>query len=481
MIQRLLALILVAGILIGLPASVIGQDAANTGVTIHVVQRGENLFRIALSYGLTVDEIASLNGITDPSNIQVGQRLLVPLNSATTATQPRVHVIQPGETLRSIADLYGITADDLALSNNISDVNTIFVGQVLNIDSESTATPTAPVIPNPSDNIPINPIYVVATGDTLFRIATSFGVTVNDLARANNIVDPTVIYAGEPLIIPGVEPPQLALDLPPVVSSFDVKPLILVEGRTARIRLVTTAPMNVSGTFLSHSVNVASEMNNTLHTILVGIPVFTDAGVYPLSLLLADGSNQQIKMDVNLQIVSGGYGNETIALSPELGDLLNPNVEGVEYNLLQSLMNAFTPMRYFDGPMGLPAAASITSSFGMKRSYNGGPFDHYHMGTDFAGAPGSPILASASGVVVLADALNVRGNATVIDHGWGVYTGYWHQTEQYVQVGDFVTAGQVIGTIGSTGRVTGPHLHWELWVNGTPVEPMQWVQDSFSS
>ena len=89
-------------------------------------------------------------------------------------------------------------------------------------------------------------------------------------------------------------------------------------------------------------------------------------------------------------------------------------------------------------------------------------------------------MAAASGYVVYADKLDVRGNATIIDHGWGIYTVYCHQTTQYVKVGDFVNTGQVIGTVGSTGRVTGPHLHWEVWVNGVQVDPMQWVQESFS-
>jgi murein DD-endopeptidase MepM/ murein hydrolase activator NlpD len=130
--------------------------------------------------------------------------------------------------------------------------------------------------------------------------------------------------------------------------------------------------------------------------------------------------------------------------------------------------------------MGLPAAATVISPFGTRRSFNGGGFDRFHSGTDFAGAPGTPVLAAAPGIVVLAASLNIRGNATVIDHGWGVFTGYWHQTEQFVSVGDYVTIGQPIGTIGATGRVSGAHLHWELWVNGVPVDPMQWVLQSFT-
>ena len=73
----------------------------------------------------------------------------------------------------------------------------------------------------------------------------------------------------------------------------------------------------------------------------------------------------------------------------------------------------------------------------------------------------------------------MRGYATIIDHGWGVYSGFWHQSEIRVNVGDVVTPGQVIGLVGSTGRSTGPHLHWELWVGGVQVDPLQWVQESF--
>ncbi|HEY5270928.1 MAG TPA: M23 family metallopeptidase, partial [Anaerolineales bacterium] len=73
----------------------------------------------------------------------------------------------------------------------------------------------------------------------------------------------------------------------------------------------------------------------------------------------------------------------------------------------------------------------------------------------------------------------VRGNATIIDHGQGVYSGLYHQAEIYVSAGDHVTAGQLIGKIGDTGRVTGPHVHWDLWVNGIQVNPTQWLNETF--
>jgi murein DD-endopeptidase MepM/ murein hydrolase activator NlpD len=78
--------------------------------------------------------------------------------------------------------------------------------------------------------------------------------------------------------------------------------------------------------------------------------------------------------------------------------------------------------------------------------------------------------------VVLADQLFVRGNAVVIDHGRGVLTGYWHMQVIKVKVGERVGTGQMLGEVGTTGLSTGPHLHWEMRVNGVAVDPMQWVE-----
>ncbi|HZW04817.1 MAG TPA: M23 family metallopeptidase, partial [Anaerolineaceae bacterium] len=89
------------------------------------------------------------------------------------------------------------------------------------------------------------------------------------------------------------------------------------------------------------------------------------------------------------------------------------------------------------------------------------------------------ILAPAPGVVVFAGPQTVRGNATIIDHGWGVYSGIWHQAAINVQVGDRVETGQKIGEIGATGRVTGPHLHWEVWVGGVQVQPLDWLENEY--
>lgn len=470
-------------------------------LTIHVVQRGENLFRIALSYGLTTDELAIANGITNADSIQVGQRLIIPVNGLPIAEEipsPREHIVQFGETLLTIAIAYGMTPEELASLNNITDTNSLFVGQVLMIEepggsiTPDIVMPQAPVTApeNNTENAFDTPqastqsigtvTHVVQSGETLFRIATQYDKTVDELQTANNITDPTVIYAGQELIIPNVEFPQPVVELPSGITMLEVVPTFFTEGRTGRVRVETAEAATVSGTFLDCPLTVISNDTATTHFILIGVPIYTEANIYPLTLnVIPNTSGLPIDLSTNIQVFAGNYGFQRITLPEDRMNLLSPGVEENELNIIQTVISPFNPEKYFDGPMSLPAAAPMNGIFGPQRSYNGGPFDRYHNGSDFAGAPGSPILAAASGTVVMADTLNIRGISVIIDHGWGVYTNYSHMTERLVQIGDFVTTGQTIGTVGNTGRATGAHLHWELWVNGVAVDPMQWVSQSF--
>ncbi len=89
------------------------------------------------------------------------------------------------------------------------------------------------------------------------------------------------------------------------------------------------------------------------------------------------------------------------------------------------------------------------------------------------------IYAPASGVVIVAQELPVKGNAIFIDHGWGVYSGFAHLSSFNVQVGDYVQAGDIIGQIGDTGRSAGPHLHFEINIGDTPVNPLTWLDELF--
>ena len=166
---------------------------------------------------------------------------------------------------------------------------------------------------------------------------------------------------------------------------------------------------------------------------------------------------------------------------------LHPQAEaqGKDVEDLQwvDVVNEVTPEKFWTGVFALPVPEHLSdcypSKFGHRRSYNGSAYDFFHTGLDYCGTLGVDIYASASGRVVLTEDMIVRGNATVIDHGWGVYSAYAHQSENLVNVGDWVEKGQLIGRVGETGHVSGPHLHWEVIVGGVQVDPLQWLAREF--
>jgi murein DD-endopeptidase MepM/ murein hydrolase activator NlpD len=121
-----------------------------------------------------------------------------------------------------------------------------------------------------------------------------------------------------------------------------------------------------------------------------------------------------------------------------------------------------------------PRASVITSEFGSGRLFNG-RMTSRHLGVDFRGAVGEEVRAANRGVVALVDGFFLAGNVVYIDHGGGVVTAYFHLSKPLVSVGDTVTRGQVIGLVGATGRVTGPHLHWAARYGTITVNPLDLV------
>ncbi|HKF89937.1 MAG TPA: peptidoglycan DD-metalloendopeptidase family protein [Acidimicrobiia bacterium] len=151
-----------------------------------------------------------------------------------------------------------------------------------------------------------------------------------------------------------------------------------------------------------------------------------------------------------------------------------------QYNALQAQIAASvsrgnpTPPTSGNGRFIWPVNGSLGSGFGPRTHpiYGG---SRMHNGLDISASQGTPIKAAGDGVVKMAGANGGYGNWTLIDHGGGLATGYAHQSRFAVSVGQHVSTGEVIGYVGSTGASTGPHLHWEVRVNGNPVNPMGWV------
>ncbi len=121
-------------------------------------------------------------------------------------------------------------------------------------------------------------------------------------------------------------------------------------------------------------------------------------------------------------------------------------------------------------PLERPVNGGVSSQFGLKRVFNGQPRGE-HKGLDLRGAQGTPIKACADGVVALVDNLYYSGNTVYLNHGDGVFSAYLHMSEPKVKPGQTVKKGDIIGLVGATGRVTGPHLHLSILAQGQSVDP----------
>jgi murein DD-endopeptidase MepM/ murein hydrolase activator NlpD len=126
-------------------------------------------------------------------------------------------------------------------------------------------------------------------------------------------------------------------------------------------------------------------------------------------------------------------------------------------------------------PFFRPRDTRITSGFGTGRMFNGRVASR-HLGVDFAGGVGTPVHAANRGVVALVDEFFLGGKVIYVDHGGGIVTGYLHLSETWVREGDVVERGQRIGAVGATGRVTGPHLHWNARYGATTVNPLELIE-----
>jgi murein DD-endopeptidase MepM/ murein hydrolase activator NlpD len=291
--------------------------------------------------------------------------------------------------------------------------------------------------------------------------------------------------SGDILFTPGENGEQIASGLPSAFISAEIRDLPIKQGGTGMIKVNTIPGVTLGGILVDHQLNFFSIEDGT-QVALQGVHALLAPGIYPLRLdaTLADGSTQSYEQ--NILIVSGNYPEEILrGIDPTF---IDPAVTEPELQQLISITAPVTTEKFWVGDFYSPAsqyaeATYFTSRFGNRRTYVGTgtepSIQGFHTGLDFGGGTGLPITAPARGKVVIAENWTVRGGTTIIDHGWGVYSGFWHQSKFYVQVGDMVEQGQVIGEVGGTGRVTGPHLHWELWVNGIQVDPMDWLTNAY--
>lgn len=459
----LISLAIVLSLAVWSPATAQGGDE---GEPYYIVQEGDSLWQIAARFGVAVEDLQQANNISDPGQLVIGARLIIPGLSGVSGQLDSI-TVGYGETLRSLSRRYDISAAALARLNRLVSPTELYAGATL-------------IVPMAENQDSFNDGRAnLTSGQSLLELAVTRGEGSWSLVLNNNLPGTWAGLPGDMLRIAGNSQGDALAGLSEPITKVEVDPLLMIQGGTTVIKVYAPAGITMSGSLADRNLNFFPQDYG--YVALQGIHALTPPGLYPLILegSLPDGERFAFSQNVLIQDADFPY-DPSLQVDPAT---IDPAVTVPEQELWDSLGKPVTPQKMWDGLFVSPVPADFTncwtSLFGNRRSYNGGTYDFFHSGLDFCGQVGTELYAVAPGKVVYTDMLVVRGGVVVIDHGWGVYTAYDHLSELLVQPGDTVQPGQLIGLGGATGRTTGPHLHWEVWVGGVQVNPVDWMQKAF--
>ncbi len=320
-------------------------------------------------------------------------------------------------------------------------------------------------------------VVLVLLGSLLSCTTASPSVPTSPSPRA--IVTPPPSATPTPTPRPTVGPTPTPTPAPTAMPGnveLRVEPVQLEPGHTLAVRLLSPWPVTAEGRLGETALPFVSQDSGRLHVAFVGIPVNAAEGVQQVAVRWQDASGHGGVLTATVELLPARYPVETIYLAPDRAALLDPEIVAAEWERLEPIWNTWSPERLWSGNFITPTRGHISSAFGTLRSYDGGPPTSYHNGVDISNPEGTLVVAAARGKVVLAEKLQVRGNAVILDHGWGVHSAYYHLSMILVEVGEMVDARQAIGRMGETGLATGPHLHWEVRLGEVPVDPWEWVR-----
>ena len=250
-------------------------------------------------------------------------------------------------------------------------------------------------------------------------------------------------------------------------QTFRVTPEKAAQGELLQ---VTGNVISQSARLNGHTIPLYGQSREGESLGLMPVPVLTVPGEYHLEWLDAHGA---VLHTQTLVVKDAHYPVQNVVLSKSLSELKSTPDEREEVSEFRTQESA---VRYWSFPLQAPLGSCLTSLFGVQRLHNGKQTGDFHAGLDQRGASGTPIHTVATGDVKLAGQFALHGGTVGIDHGQGLKSIYLHMSRIAVKPGDHIQAGGVIGYVGSTGRSTGPHLHWALYANGEPVNPLQWVR-----
>jgi murein DD-endopeptidase MepM/ murein hydrolase activator NlpD len=255
-------------------------------------------------------------------------------------------------------------------------------------------------------------------------------------------------------------------------------PNLVKQGNVCLIRALGPTPLkSIHGEFQRKRFPMAFGEPIGTYEGLIGIDLSTRPAKYKIKVVATDEESRIYSCTLSLKVERVDFGVQKLSLPSSMVDLDAKTLERVnrEERQLEAVFQGFRDERLWRGAFILPVEGELSTTFGLNRIINGqrrGP----HTGIDLRAEEGAPVLACNSGVIVLLDQLFFSGKSLILDHGWGLYSMYFHLSEVLVKEGDRVSTGTLLGRVGSTGRSTGPHLHWGIRMNGARVDPLSLLQ-----
>lgn len=263
--------------------------------------------------------------------------------------------------------------------------------------------------------------------------------------------------------------------------AVETQPARPVRGSLIRLRIIpivsdsTAEVTEVLGEVEGEPLHLQTSDSITW-TGLAGIPVEGNDSL-PLVLVLRRGGVEDT-IRQSLAVLQPNYSAERLRVAPRMAEPDSAARVKIDQDIARARevgRATHDSERLWNGPFLLPRPTRITSTFGTGREFNGRVTSR-HLGTDFSGAVGAPVRATNRGRVALVADFYLAGKVVYLDHGQGLVSAYFHLSRAGVKPGELVDRGQIIGAVGQSGRVTGPHLHWVMRYGNTTVDPMSVVE-----
>ena len=433
----------------------------------YTIEEGDFLSIVAMMFNTTVDDILSINNIPDVNAISIGTRIKIPTLAGVEGSIA-TRYINIGDTLDTLSILSGMEPEKLGEINTLVSPTELYIGSLLTTISNDRANA-------------ITAVSNFETGDSLLVKSVTLGMSPAVLQKVNradgvwDFSDSQVLFGKTSSDSGTFETHSVA----PFVNVIEIKQLPLMQGETHVVHVNGQNIENLSGSVGSYSLHFYRDNDSDDWYAMLGIDAMEEVGLEQINIKGSSLDGESFEMHQPIIIAAGIFTNEVVegVDSSTLEDETNAIDANTVHNLTQT-----SPVRTWGTMMSYPVDEPyIVSGFGNRRTYNNGDFHNYHSGVDFGVMTASNIniYAAADGTVLFAGELPIHGNYTVIDHGWGVYTSYSHQSQLLVTAGQEVKRGETIGLIGSTGRSVGPHLHWEVIINSIYVNPTTWLNTQF--